>query len=161
LTTNDRENANSQSAVVRNPEQVTIGRLDEEIRWYDSRSRLNRFLFKTLKTTTMASAAVIPVVTTSGVQHGTQLAAALGILIALLEAIQELNQYRTNWTNYRATAEALKQEKYLFLGGAGAYLGAENARVLLAEKIETLISKENAQWLARQIQHSGTSTTTR
>lgn len=133
-------------------EQFTLERLTVEIGWYDSRSRLNRLLFKALKTATMTAAAIIPVVATSGAHYGGQVAGVLGILIAVLEAIQELNQYRANWTTYRSTAEALKQQKYLYLGNAGTYNGTANPSALLAERIEMIMSRENAKWLARQTQ---------
>lgn len=142
-------------------EQFTLERLTDEIGWYDSRSRLSQRLFKILKTATMTAAAIIPVVATSGAHYGGQLAGVLGILIAVLEAIQELNQYRGNWTTYRSTAEALKQEKYLYLGNAGTYSGTSDPSVLLAERIEIIMSKENSKWLARQTQASSGSVQSR
>ncbi len=134
------------------PDRITLDRLDKQIEWYDRRSKLNQLFYKALKTITMASAAAIPVLTTSGVRHGSGLAAALGVLIALLEGVQQLNQYQANWTTYRSTAEALKHEKYLFLGKAGLYLKADNAHALLAERVETLVSQENAKWFVGQSQ---------
>ena len=59
-----------------------------------------------------------------------------------------MNQYSTLWVMYRATAERLKHEKYLFLSGAGPYKGlAEPERlVALAERVEEHVSTEHANW---------------
>jgi hypothetical protein len=70
----------------------------------------------------------------------------LGALIAIIEGIQQLNQYQTNWITYRSTCEALKHEKYLYLGKAGPYATAPDAHALLAERTETLVSQEHAKW---------------
>ena len=65
-------------------------------------------------------------------------------MITILEGILQLNQYQQIWTMYRATSEALTHEKYLFLALAGPYATAGvNPPVLLAERIETIMSQEN------------------
>jgi Protein of unknown function (DUF4231) len=71
---------------------------------------------------------------------------ALGAAIALIEGIQQLNQYHQNWIGYRSTAEALKHEKFLFLAAAGPYAAAHNPKALLAERVESLVSQEHAKW---------------
>jgi hypothetical protein len=48
---------------------------------------------------------------------------------------------------YRSTAEALKHEKYLWLAKAGPYSNVKNLDPLLAERVESLISRENAKWV--------------
>ncbi len=108
------ENARARS------EQVTLDRLSTQIDWYDCTSGINKRLYKSLKTVTLVAAAVIPVLTTSTVAHGNQFAAALGVLITVLESIQQMNHYQANWIAYRATAESLKHEKYLYLAGRGS-----------------------------------------
>jgi hypothetical protein len=128
-------------------EQVTLDRLSTQIDWYDRSSRINKTLYKSLKTITLAAATVIPVITTSSMVHGSRLVATLGVVITVLEAIQQLNQYQANWIAYRATAESLKHEKYLFLGAAGIYSRSAKPRALLAERVELLVSQENAKWL--------------
>ncbi len=132
------------------PEQAALSRLEDQIQWYSRKSAHNQRCFKWIKGTTIAAAAVIPVLTTSGVLHGAQIAAGLGILIAVIEGVQQLNQYQTNWTDYRATSEALKHEKFLYLAKAGQYLEAPHPTALLAERVESLVSQENAKWLTTQ-----------
>ena len=141
--------------IVSSSEKVTLERLDTQIDWYDNRSKSNKRLYKSLKTITLIAATTIPVVTTSTVAHAGHFATALGIVITLLEAIQQLNQYQANWIAYRATAESLKHEKYLFLGAAGIYAKSAKPPALLAERVELLVSEENAKWLTSQAQIGG------
>ena len=83
----------------------------------------------------------------------------LGVLITILEGVLQLNQYQQVWTTYRATSEALTHEKYLFLALAGPYAAAGvNPPVLLAERIEAIMSQENTKWVSLQ-QQSGKSQT--
>ena len=133
-------------------EQVTLARLDSQIAWYDHRSRINRTLYKCLKTMIIASAAAIPVLTTAGLPHGTHIAAALGVSIAVLEGVQQLNQYQANWASYRSTAEALKHEKYFYLANAGPYAKTDRPQALLAERTEEFISQEISKWFMGQSQ---------
>ncbi len=127
-------------------DDVTMGRLDDQIDWYNKRSLKSQRLFKTLKLATIVAAAAIPLC--AGLQVSAWLTGGLGALIAVLEGIQQLNQYQHNWITYRSTCEALKHEKYLYLAGAGPYAGAANAKALLAERVESLISQEHAKWVS-------------
>jgi hypothetical protein len=75
----------------------------------------------------------------------------LGVRIAILEGLQQLHQYHANWIGYRATCEALRHEKFLFLAKAGPYTAASDPRALLAERVESLVSQENTKWTAAQV----------
>jgi hypothetical protein len=124
----------------------TIERLEDQIRWYSERSRAGQRSFKLLKGVQLLAAATIPVVVTLDLHAAVP--AALGALIVVVEGFLQLNQYQQNWITYRSTAEALKHEKYLFLGHAGPYAGLEDGRPLLADRIEGLISQEHAKWVS-------------
>ena len=103
-------------------DDVTMGRLEDQIDWYNRRSLKSQRLFKTLKLATIVAAATVPLC--AGLQVSAWVTGGLGSLIAALEGIQQLNQYHHNWITYRSTCEALKHEKYLYLAGAGPYVGA-------------------------------------
>ena len=124
----------------------TFTRLEDQIAWYDTKSQANQRQFKWLKVAQMGSAGAVPVVAAVGTPAA--VAAALGALVVLLEGFQQLNQYQQNWITYRSTCEALKHEKYLYLAKAGPYGAAVDARALLAERIEGLISQEHAKWIS-------------
>jgi hypothetical protein len=121
-------------------------------RWYDGKSASSQLRFKTLKVITFSSAATIPLVSLSPSLHW--VSAGLGLLIVIVEGIQQLNQYQNNWISYRSTAESLKHEKFLYLATAGPYAASTDPHRLLAERIESLVSQEHAKWASSQEQQS-------
>jgi len=127
-------------------------RLEDQLAWYSQKSRAARRAFKRIKVTEIVAAALIPFltgqITKQVFPEVSYLIGGLGVLITVLEGILHLNQYQENWTSYRNTAEALKHEKFLFLAEAGPYAGAADARAMLAERVEGLLSQENSQWVA-------------
>ena len=72
-----------------------------------------------------------------------------------LEGFQQLFQFQQNWLGYRATAEALKHEKFLYLMRAGPYRDAPAPDAVLAERVEGLVSQEHSSWSAAQAQVDG------
>ncbi len=126
----------------------TVGRLEDQIAWYDKKSTESQRRFKGLKGAQMLAAATIPVVAVVGTPQ--YVAAALGAVVVVFEGFQQLNQYQQNWAAYRSTCEALKHEKYMFLAGAGAY-ATPDARAILAERLEGLISQEHAKWVSTRV----------
>ncbi|NJD54213.1 MAG: DUF4231 domain-containing protein [Candidatus Methanoperedens sp.] len=121
-------------------------RLEDQISWYDTKSMENQKWYKRLKVAEIIAAAIIPFA--AGFDGLGILTGILGILIIIFIGIQSLNQYHDNWISYRSTAEQLKHEKYLWLSKAGAYKDINNPEVMLAERIESLISREHAKWEA-------------
>lgn len=124
----------------------TVSRLEDQIAWYDAKSGENQRRFKVLKGIQLISAAAIPVVASFDADPA--VAAVLGGVIVVVEGFQQLNQYQQNWALYRSNAEALKHEKFLFLGRAGPYAQSPNGVALLADRIEGLISQEHAKWVS-------------
>jgi hypothetical protein len=130
----------------------TLERLEDQARWYSRKSRQNARFYKWLKAVTIISAACVPALTTR--LWSAPYAGALGVIIVVAEGLQQLNQFHANWLAYRSTAEALKREKYLYLAQAGPYASVPNPLPLLAERVEGLVSQENAKWISTQ-QESG------
>ena len=125
------------------PDHPAWTRLVDQLAWYDRKSVAAQRAFKRLKVIEVVLAAAIPVV--AGLRWPTWVTAVLGAAVVVLEAVQQLYQWQTNWVLYRSTAEALKHEKFLFLSGAGPYATGDRLRIL-AERIEGLISQEHAKW---------------
>jgi hypothetical protein len=105
-----------------------------------------------LKIIQLITAGVIPLLAIFSIPSSGKVTAVLGLVMLVVEGLQQLNQYQTNWISYRSTCEALRHEKYLFLAGAGPYAKGEQALPLLADRIEGLISQEHAKWLSAQQQ---------
>ena len=129
-------------------QDVTLDHLQDQIEWYDRTSGYNQRLFKYLKILTISAAALVPALA----KVDGRVVAGLGVLIVVVEGLQQLNQYHSNWISYRSTCEALKHEKFLYLAEAGPYASANDAHALLAERIESLISQEHAKWASTQEQ---------
>src|SRR5215472_7343399 len=135
----------------------TQDRLEDQIGWYDRKSRTAQRRYKILKLAQVIIAGLIPLVAVFPIPEPQfkWVTAILGLLVLIIEAVQQLNQDQQNWTAYRSACEALKHEKYLHLASAGPYADAKNSEkrlALLADRIEGLISQEHAKWVSAQEQ---------
>jgi hypothetical protein len=129
---------------------IVLERLEDQMNWYDRKAGYNERTFKRLRIATLIASSGIPLCA-AFVKYPV-VTGGLGALIALFEGLQQLNQYHQNWITYRSTAEALKHEKYLFLGAAGPFASVENPRLLLAERVEALVSQEHSKWTSAKEQ---------
>jgi hypothetical protein len=69
------------------------------------------------------------------------------LTVVVFEELQHLFQFQHNWISYRSTCE---HEKYLWLAKAGPFADIENPDVILADRVESLISQEHAKWITGQ-----------
>ena len=145
--------AGTASLPVPDPKSDPIfNRLEDQIDWYDRKSRSAQRIFKRIKVIEILAAAAIPFLAALTFPYDKLVTAGLGVLITVLEGLLHLNQYQQIWSNYRSTCEALKHEKFVCLAGAGPYTTAPDRRALLAERIESTVSQEHAQWASLQQQ---------
>jgi hypothetical protein len=120
-------------------------RLEDQINWYDRKSNYNQCVFKQAKVIEIVAAAVIPFISAARIPLVLWFTGGLGVLITVLEGLLQLNQYQQNWIAYRSTCESLKHEKFVYLGKASPYEDVNDAHALLAERIESLVSQEQAK----------------
>ena len=128
------------------PTNPTVERLEEQIAWYDNKSTYNQKWHKTLKVIELVTASVIPL--SAGLGWSPYITGGLGVIVAVLLGLQSLNQFHLNWTTFRSTCEELKHEKYLWLAKAGPYANIDSPDTLLAERVESLVSREHSKWVA-------------
>lgn len=76
----------------------TFERLEDQINWYDQRSIKNQRLYKRLKVIQIIAAAVIPFL--AGIGASPYITGGFGVVIVILESLQQLNQYSQNWISY-------------------------------------------------------------
>src|SRR5205814_10431667 len=133
-----------------------VDRLEDQISWYDRKSISNQRTYKRIKMTEIIAAAVLPFLgaLNTKLPYFGWWTGGLGVLITVLEGTLHLNQYQQNWTAYRSTCECLKHEKYVYLGKASPYVHAADPHALLAERIESLVSQEQAKWASVQQQEA-------
>lgn len=131
---------------------LIYARLEDQIDWYDRKSRTAQVAFKRIKVVEICAAAIIPFLSGITLPYDKLIIAGLGVLITILEGYLHLNSYQQLWGTYRSTCEALKHEKYVYLAKAGPYAAVSDPRALLAERVESLVSQEHAQWSSFQQQ---------
>jgi hypothetical protein len=151
------EGANSDGAMNVTPQPPAFAagqpawlRLEDQQRWFSRKSGEAQQRHKLLRTCQVALGVAIPVFVLLPTDVGRWASALAGGLIALLEAVQHLQQYATLWVNYRNTAALLKREKFLFLSAAGPYVGlvGPDCLRLLSERTEELLTAELGTWVA-------------
>jgi hypothetical protein len=133
------------SDVVSHPAWI---RLIDQLSSYDRKSNQCQKMYKGVKFFQIVLAVGIPVATHLETEQAKWVTSVAGSLIAILEGVEQMNQYSTLWVMYRSTAERLKHEKFLFLSEAGPFraLPIADRLVLLAERVEEHVSSEHANW---------------
>ncbi len=131
---------------------VTWERLEDQIRWYDRKSRAAQRSYKWVKVIELVVAASVPPL--AALEVSTAVVSIVASLVVVLEGLQHLFQWNEHWIAYRSTCEALKHERYLYLAHAGPYAAASDPRTLLAERVEGLVSQEHAKWTSTQQESS-------
>ena len=129
-------------------------RLNDQLGWYDRKSVVNQKRYKQIQAAQIILATSIPVFSLIGDASGRWITAILGASVAILAGFQQLGDFNDLWTTYRATAEQLNHEKFLFLAQSGPYrsLEEEEALRLLAERVEERVSTEHAKWVSERSQ---------
>jgi len=129
------------------PEEYIEQRLNDQIVWYDRKSSTNQSWFKRLRFAEIVAAAIIPFLSGfAGHSFSIKIAiGALGIVVAAIASLLGLLQLQEHWIEYRATAESLRREKFLFLTETDPY-DNDDAFHLLVQRVEALLSKENTEW---------------
>jgi len=123
-------------------------RLENEIAWYERKSKKNKQNYYLFRIVEFFSAALIPFLINFLTGDSKLLIIAISILsitVLISTGIISLFQFNELWTEYRTNAESLKHEKYLYLSSAKPY-NTENKFQILVERVERLISIENSRW---------------
>ena len=129
------------------PEEYIEQRLNDQIGWYDRKSVTNQRWFRRLRFAEIVAAATIPFLSGFADSFLIKIAiGALGVFVAVIASLLGLLQLQVHWIEYRATAESLKKEKFLFLTQTDPY-DKDDAFHLLVQRVEGLLSKENTEWV--------------
>ncbi len=126
-------------------------RLDEEQRWYSTKSKHAKKMYNIFQVVEIVIAALIPLLSgyTTNNSCIALIVGILGAIIAVIESISKLFKWHENWIQYRTTSELLKYHKHLYLTHSYPYNNSpEDIDNLLVKNIEDIISSENNQWKA-------------
>lgn len=121
-------------------------RLNNQIKWYDTKSTYHQRRFKILKYTEVSMGFLIPLISIAKPINFEFFSATCAGAMLLCESFISISKHHDNWIDYRRTAESLKHEKYMFLTGTGVYKNEKDDFALLVERCETIISSENINW---------------
>lgn len=128
-------------------------RIDDQINWYNKKSKIFQNRFKLLKVIVIIGSVTIPFLV-GLIEDGTiNLKIAVGIIgvaIAAIEGVLSLYKYQELWLQYRLASEMLQREKLIFLTGSGVYHNNPNAFKDFVQRSEAIMSSENQSWLEGQ-----------
>ncbi len=128
-------------------------RIDDQINWYNKKSKTFQSRFKLLKVIVIIGSVTIPFLV-GMIEDGTFnlkiIVGIIGVLIAAIEGILSLYKYQELWLQYRLASEMLQREKLIFLTNSGIYHENPNAFKDFVKRAETIMSSENQTWLEGQ-----------
>ncbi len=130
-----------------NEEKYLKDRLEDQLGWYEAKSKYCQNWYKGLRLVEILFAALIPFLSGVGekVPYHAWIIGGLGVVIAVAAGASSLSKFHENWIQYRTTAEQLKHEKYLYITNVNPY-DLKDKFPLLVQRVEGLISKENSNW---------------
>ncbi len=122
-------------------------RLQGQIDWFDAKSSWNQRWYKRLKAIEILAAALIPLLSgfATSLPGTNSIMGGLGVVIAFISGVLALNRFQENWTDYRATAEALRHHKYRYLTASAPY-HVKEPFLRLVENVEQILAQENGRW---------------
>jgi hypothetical protein len=135
------------------PEEYMKQRVENQIEWFSRKSRQNNRVFIRFEFLAIVLAGSIPFAALFMSDSNywiSYLVSAIGILIAMITGIVTLMKYRDNWIEYRATAEMLKRERFLYLTRCGAYAD-EDCFNTFVQRIEGILANEASSWKNYQL----------
>lgn len=119
--------------------------LDSFYSWYSRAATRTRVAYQGLKVTSLLLAAVVTVLAASGAPS--LLTACTGAAIVVVEGIQQLFKFHTNWLRYRVVTETLREHGLLYVARLTPYDGdSVDARARLGDLMRSVIEDERRQW---------------
>jgi hypothetical protein len=115
-----------------------------QFRWYDRAANRCRRPYQALKIASLVLGGAVTVLAAIGAPAW--LTASLAASIVAAEGIQQLFQLHTYWISYRATAEALRQQAFLYSAHVDPYADPATRRDRLADVVRAITVKENTSW---------------
>jgi hypothetical protein len=127
-------------------------RAEDQINWMEGKAAHNQKKYKQLKVMEIVSAASIPFFAGfSEWKSFSIVTGLLGVVIVILNGVQQLYKYHENWLTYRTTIEQLRREKILFESGSDPYNDAD-AFQKFVQNFEAILASENKVWKANWMQ---------
>jgi hypothetical protein len=118
--------------------------LTAHFQWYDRQATHTRRSYQIIKVVVLAIGAAVTVLAAIGATSA--VTAGLAASVVVLEGVQQLFKFQSNWITYRGTAEAMRQQAFMYVAQVGPYADSETRRERLAEFMTEITTRENTGW---------------
>jgi hypothetical protein len=135
-------------------EDIVWKELEREFSRYDRGADLARIGYLVLRLVALVVGAIVTVL--AAIDAGPGLTASLAAVVVVAEGAQQLFQAHTQWISYRAAAETLRREAFLYVARLAPYDDPTTRRVRLADVLRDVTSSENSAWLSTMRQAAPT-----
>jgi hypothetical protein len=127
-------------------------RYEDQLKWYDDKAKKNKKYYILFQTIVIILALIAPVIVGFGEIEGIYKIVAVSIssLVAIGTSLMKTFKYQENWILYRTTAETLRKEIQYYDWELGEYGTADNRRQHFVNRVESILSQENTQWISAQ-----------
>ena len=129
-------------------------RVEDQIKWYNKKSSFNKYSFNILRSAEIILSILIPFFAgfITKDMYNKYIIGIIGVIVAIIAGLLSFFQFQEKWIQYRATAEKLKREKYLYLAKVDVY-NNDNCYNIFVKEIENIISNENSIWFEHIIEN--------
>lgn len=141
------------SAATPGQETYIRHRIEEQISYYESKSRYNKKIYYTFSILTILANAAVPILSiylpsAPGTTHLKAMIAAFSSCATVFSSIMVLFNAKDLWTKYRLNASRLTSflHQYYSRSGVFAKLDDEDAFRLLVQMSEAQMENENKDW---------------
>ncbi len=121
-------------------------RYQDQIDYYGSKAGWNKRTYNWFQWSVIIVSSLLPVLVVSIDAKYKLVAAGLSVVLAIGTSALKAFKFQENWLNYRQLAETLKQEKHFYDAEIGAYANPPDKHAVFVDRVESLISRENAIW---------------
>lgn len=126
-----------------------------QVNWYDQKAVANKKLFMWYQRIVIFLGALIPIIVAVGgyvpfiKEYSGLISAIISGVIAVVAALDKLQQPMSNWYNYRNIAENLKKEQYYYDFKIPPYQGLSEAAMkkLFVERVEGTVASDINRFL--------------
>ena len=119
-------------------------RYNNQVKWYDNKAIEYKRLANIFQITIIVLAAITPILAALDQKIFTIITSAL---VAIASGLLKYLKIEDHWHSYRTICETLRKEKHYYDFKIGEYEVAKDIDKLFVNRVESIISKENTQWL--------------
>ena len=130
-----------------NQEEYIKDRLDDQIKWYSTKSMSNQKKHKYWQVIKIIAALLITTLSLFVNKYPVMVyvIGVMGAFIVFIESYIRIYDFKKLWVQYRMTSERLKREKLLFQTKSEPY-NIEDPFQLLVQRCEAIMQNETQTW---------------